>query len=353
MTAILASGLERSAASPARFTELDGLRGIAALSVAIMHLTSGEKAFGRPVEGLLDFSIFQYGIQLFFMISGFVIVMSLSRTASTRDFFVARGARLFPAYWVSLAFTVATVALLAPALAPASAAVVANTTMMHRWLGVDDVDGSYWTLFFEMNFYLIMAGLHWAELLDRLKTICLGVMLATVACLALEATTGFSLDERLRIVIMLDFSCFFVAGIMLYLRYEGDADPLIDVVLGLCLLAVALARVQPAPNVGHLAYVGLTAGFILVIRAASLGYGPWLNWPLLQFLGGISYALYLVHQNAGFAILRRLDELGLPPLLESALTLALITAVAVAIRQLVERPAQRWLRARFLSAGHG
>ena len=352
MTAILASEHEHTAASSARFTELDGLRGIAALSVAIMHLTSGEKAFGRGVDGMPDFSIFQYGVQLFFIISGFVIVMSLSRTASTRDFLVARGARLFPAYWVSLAFTLAVVVLLAPALTPAPAAILANATMMQRWLGVDDVDGSYWTLFFEMNFYLIMAGLHWAGLLDRLKPICLGAMLATVSCLAIEAATGFALDERLRMAVMLDFSCFFVVGIMLYLRYVGDADPVIDVVLGLCLLAVALARVQPGPYVGHLAYVGLTAGFILVIRMACLGYGQWLNWPLLQFLGAISYALYLIHQYAGFAILRRLDVLGLPPLLASAVTLALMIAVAVAIRRLVERPAQRWLRARFLSADH-
>src|SRR5690349_15099417 len=171
---------ERSMARSVRFTELDGLRGIAALSVATMHLTSGEKAFGRVIEGLPNLSIFQYGIQLFFIISGFVIMMSLSRMASTRDFFVARAARLFPAYWTCLAFTVLVLAVLSPALAPSAGTILANATMMQRWLGVDDVDGSYWTLFFEMNFYLIMAGLHWTKLLPRLKVICLWVMLATI-----------------------------------------------------------------------------------------------------------------------------------------------------------------------------
>jgi peptidoglycan/LPS O-acetylase OafA/YrhL len=336
-----------------RFTELDGLRGIAALSVATMHLTSGEKAFGRVIEGLPNLSIFQYGIQLFFIISGFVIMMSLSRMASTRDFFVARAARLFPAYWTCLAFTVLVLAVLSPALAPSAGTILANATMMQRWLGVDDVDGSYWTLFFEMNFYLIMAGLHWTKLLPRLKVICLWVMLATITCLAVESATGFSIDERLRIALMLDFSCFFVAGIMLYLRHAGDPDPLIDGVLGLSLVAVALARVQPGAYVGHLSYVALAAGFILVIRLASLGYGAWLNWAPLQYLGGISYALYLIHQYAGFQVIRHLDAAGLPPAASIALTAAAMLAVATLVRRLVERPAQRWLRARFMSSEHG
>jgi peptidoglycan/LPS O-acetylase OafA/YrhL len=243
---------------------------------------------------------------------------------------------------------VITTAALAPALLPGPIAVLANATMMQRWLGIGDIDGSYWTLFFEMNFYLIMAGLHWAGLLSRLKLICLGVTLVTVALLAVEAITGFPIDERLRIMAMLDFSCFFVAGIMLYLRHEGDNDPLVDVVLGLCLLATALAHVQPTPFVGHFAYAGLAAGFILVIRLATLGYGQWLNWAPLQFLGGISYVLYLVHQSAGYAVIRRLDALGLPPVATRSLTLALMLAVAVAIRYVVEKPAQRWLRRRFL-----
>ena len=353
LTPLSAAAAGRSIASPARFTELDGLRGIAALSVATMHLTSGQKTFGRVVEGLPDLGIFQYGVQLFFIISGFVIMMSLSRMASTRDFFVARGARLFPVYWTCLAFTVLVLALLSPELMPSASKVLANATMMQRWLGIDDIDGSYWTLFFEMNFYLIMAGLHWAGLLDRLKLICLWVMVATIACLALESAAGFSIDERLRIALMLDFSCFFVAGIMLYLRHAGDADPLIDAVLGLSLVAVGLARVQPGPYVGHLSYVALTATFILVIRLASLGYGTWLNWAPLQFLGGISYALYLVHQNAGFQVIRRLDAAGLSPAASILLTAAAMLAVATLARRLVERPAQRWLRARFMSAEHG
>jgi peptidoglycan/LPS O-acetylase OafA/YrhL len=314
-----------------------------------MHLTSGEKAFGRAVEGLPNLSIFQYGIQLFFIVSGFVIMMSLSRMASSRDFLIARAARLFPAYWVSLAFTALMLAALAPARAPTPETLLANITMMQRWIGFEDVDGSYWTLFFEMNFYLIMAALHWTRLLSRLKTICLWVMLATILWLSVEAITGFSVDERLRIVLMLDFSCFFIAGIMLYLRHAGDHDPLVDVVLGLSLIAVALARVHPGAYVGHFTYVALTASFVLTIRLASAGYGNWLNLAPLQFLGGVSYALYLVHQYAGFLVIRRLDAAGLPPAVTIGLTAAAMLAVATLIRHLVERPAQRWLRTRFMS----
>jgi peptidoglycan/LPS O-acetylase OafA/YrhL len=87
-----------------RVVELDVFRGVAALWVAMFHLTLRyDEAFlhqPAPLKPLLDGT---YGVELFFMISGFVILMTLQRSRSWVDFAVHRFARLYPAYWLSVA----------------------------------------------------------------------------------------------------------------------------------------------------------------------------------------------------------------------------------------------------------
>lgn len=82
-----------------RFRELDGLRGIAALAVVLSHFTGTHNL--RYVDDpapLFDAWWGGFGVQLFFMISGFVILMSAERARRASDFAIARIARLYPAY---------------------------------------------------------------------------------------------------------------------------------------------------------------------------------------------------------------------------------------------------------------
>lgn len=89
-----------------RIKELDALRGLAALAVVLYHYTTQyEKLFGHT--GVLGWQ-FQYGshgVHLFFMISGFVIFLTLDRVKKSRDFVISRFSRLFPAYWFAIMLT--------------------------------------------------------------------------------------------------------------------------------------------------------------------------------------------------------------------------------------------------------
>jgi peptidoglycan/LPS O-acetylase OafA/YrhL len=71
-----------------------------------------------------------------------------------------------------------------------------------------------------------------------------------------------------------------------------------------------------------------------------------LNWlarrPLL-FLGGISYSLYLVHQNLGIILIARLTQVGVPDLLSAAIAASTCVALAYALTSAVEVPAKRAL----------
>lgn len=81
-----------------RLIELDALRGIAALSVVIYHYTTRYNSlYGH--DSFLDNNYFHYcsqGVQLFFMISGFVIFLTLNHIKKPMDFVISRFSRLYP-----------------------------------------------------------------------------------------------------------------------------------------------------------------------------------------------------------------------------------------------------------------
>src|SRR4051812_39368993 len=82
-----------------RYEELDALRGIASLMVVFFHYT-----MGRP-QADVGFVLGTTGVDLFFIISGFVIFMSLNKITRSTDFIINRVSRLYPTYWTAVTFT--------------------------------------------------------------------------------------------------------------------------------------------------------------------------------------------------------------------------------------------------------
>lgn len=83
-----------------RIVELDSLRAIAALNLVLFHFThvySVKYGYSSPLG--FDFPFGKYGVQLFFMLSGFVNAMTLLRKRKPGDFLAARIIRICPAYW--------------------------------------------------------------------------------------------------------------------------------------------------------------------------------------------------------------------------------------------------------------
>lgn len=101
------------------------------------------------------------GVELFFLISGFVICMSCWGR-SVGDFFTSRVTRLYPAYWFAVLATTAVLLLIPGGQKPLPwPDVLTNLTMLQEPLGVRMVDGVYWTLFAELRFYLLFALVAW------------------------------------------------------------------------------------------------------------------------------------------------------------------------------------------------
>src|SRR5438094_6534358 len=154
-----------------RLAEVDALRGVAALSVVLFHYTTRFAELYQPTPAAaVSFQGGQYGVNLFFIISGFVIFMTLERTRRTSDFVVSRFSRLFPAYWVAIAMTFAITHWLGlPGQLVDAGSAAANMLMLHGLLlRVPHVDGVYWTLEVELLFYCGMLILYRLNRLDRI-----------------------------------------------------------------------------------------------------------------------------------------------------------------------------------------
>lgn len=182
-----------NASSQNRLLSLDALRGVAALSVVIFHYTANfQYKYGHTSPPLLSFELGRYGVELFFMISGFVIFLTLDRVRSTADFAFARFSRLFPTYWMAVLLTWAIVTIFGlPGREVNGVAAVANLTMIQAILGFPNVDSVYWTLQAELGFYVLAGLIYWGGQRQR------GVIILALLVLANCCVTYFDLKNRI------------------------------------------------------------------------------------------------------------------------------------------------------------
>lgn len=343
----------RSRAGASRLRALDGLRLLAALMVAAYHYggRDGEIAQawgGSPAEQFPTAApLFAYGclgVQIFFVISGFVICLSgWGRTL--RAFIASRLSRLYPAYWVAILLVTAVFALpwvAYKALSPSD--VLTNLTMLQQPLGADRVLGVCWTLWAEMRFYALFAlcVVLPGATRGRVVLFCAGWTLAA----ALAQTAH---EPLLDAVLMPEYAPFFIGGIGLYLLHRyGARDPIawaIVLVSWLIGQHYAVARLWHAPSADGFSYRSsagiiavVTLGFALV-AAVALGKLRWANWRWLTVAGALTYPFYLVHEHLGWVVVRALHHgVGLPSYATLLLTVGLMLLLAWVLHRFIERP---------------
>jgi peptidoglycan/LPS O-acetylase OafA/YrhL len=212
--------------------------------------------------------------------------------------------------------------------------------MLQNPLGFRHVDGVYWTLWAEMRFYLIFAVVVAMGLTYR-KVVAFCGIWTILAVLA--PSTNLPLLVTLA---MPDESPFFIAGIGMFLMYRFGQNLLLWGIVGISWL-LALSRIGSIQRIyvevlhhtlsWYVMAGGMTLAFVMVL-AAALGLFNWMQWKWLTVAGALTYPLYLIHQEAGWATIHfgLTHGLGVRAALGVALVAALVTAYL--IHRLVERP---------------
>ncbi|MFD5430245.1 acyltransferase family protein [Streptomyces sp. NPDC127084] len=335
-----------------RIAALDGLRLLAALMVVAYHYLAWRGSWPAPTEitfpTAFPFAVYGWlGVELFFLISGFVICMSCWGR-SLGDFFVSRVSRLYPAYWLAVLTTSAVLLLVPGGWDPHPwPDILINLTMLNEPLGVRSVDAVYWTLFAELRFYLLFAIVAWRGLTYRRVVVFCCVW--AVAGLAFHKTG----DEALRVMIMPTFCWYFIAGMAFYLMYRFRPTPLLTGIVLVCFGAsVSSARLVWRNTLDHFdrqipfwpVALILVACFALMALVAT-GRLSWMNWRWLGYAGATTYPLYLLHEKIGWEIIGVLAPYVPGYLLVGLLTACMLVA-AYLVHRLVEKPVSGWLKHR-------
>ncbi|HEY5833506.1 acyltransferase family protein [Streptomyces sp.] len=334
-----------------RLRALDGLRLVAALMVCAYHYAGRDGAVAHswgqsPKEVFPSLSgAFSYGplgVQIFFVISGFVICMS-GWGRGLKDFTISRVTRLYPAYWAALVLVTAVFAV-AGYQRVSNTDLLANFTMLHMPAGAERVLGVDWTLWAEMRFYLLFA------LCVVLPGATRQRVLVFCALWTAGALYADSSDEPfLQLALMPSYAPFFIGGMGLYLIYRFGHDALSWGVVAVGFLLGQRYAVQDlvAPAHMHVFHHRSQFGVIAVVALGFLAVAavtlvPWIsrvNWGWLTTAGALTYPFYLVHEHLGWVAIDKLHHrTSLPDAVVFAVTVLVMLVLAWLLNRLVEKP---------------
>ena len=321
-------------------TNIQLLRGVAALMVVVFHLVVKLQPFGFDGSQV---SFLQGGVDIFFVISGFIMVhISRERERSGGQFFADRIIRIVPLYWL----------LTLVAYCSGAAETRPNGDLLRSLAFVPSgspplfnplVDGG-WTLNLEMYFYVIFAiSLVVAREEKQRFAIVVGALLA-VAAASLWVPGRYWPFYGNEIVFE------FVIGMALARSAERLKS--IGPRAAWCMVLVGglLIGLEPFDRLGsRLLSDGLPAGLIVAAAISLDAAGKRVAAPAALLLGAISYALYLSHVLVFEAINGTFAQSNLtfgPALMAGFLVLALMIAVLTAwlIHVALEQPATKLLK---------
>lgn len=326
-----------------RLLQVDALRGLAAIAVVLFHFsTRFQNLFttARPPSFSVPWG--HYGVNLFFIISGFVIFMTLERATRPMDFIVSRFSRLYPAYWASILLTfLVTRTLGLPMKVVDLTTALKNFVMFHGLFGVPHVDGVYWTLEVELLFYAGMLGLYCIGGLGKVHRVAIGLMLVRWVYFAAANIWGVDLPWTIWRVLILQYLPWFALGMAVYTLHRGEGsskkmrrEAYASAGLGFLTLAV-----QDSPGFAFLFLAfGVTVYGAATNRLGALKHRCWV------WLGSISYPLYLLHENIGWSLMLWGQRVGVQADLAAALSLISVLGMSHLISRMIELPAMRLVR---------
>lgn len=353
-----AEACDPPAEPPPRATlrNIQALRAVAAFMVVCVHLQVLAMMGGAPIGLTYPGNA---GVDLFFVISGFIMVFTTGRKPQGPvAFFASRVRRIAPLYW-SMTLAVFLVAWLAPRLIQNTPSDLERLAASLLFVPMQRIDGSMqpvvfvgWTLNFEMAFYALFAlGL----LAPRRRA---GV-LTTVGALALAVAWGWAARPSSPMLgfytrpMVLEFGL----GMLLGLAWPRLNPPerLVWPLAAAAAVAFAVMLAAPSlwPEVDRLFVFGLPATVIVAAGLALERRGRAARWRWLQALGAASYAVYLSHFFVTQAVILLARKAGLHGPWEAAGAAAVallgVAVVGLVLHRTVEQGADR-LIGRLLSA---
>ncbi len=325
---------------------LNVIRAISAILIMLFHYTTMYNQSIYTPENLktsypVTFPWGSMAVISFFLLSGFLT--EINSEESALKYLGKRFIRLYPAFFVAVILTsVVTFLFYKPAFVGIEAILV-NFTMLPSLFGVSAVDGVYWTLVYEIKFYIIVAIL---LAIRKLKLnnvlVLLWAIVSLMAGIFKDLLSGTLIGSGIEFFLFPKYSTTFLLGIALREVSKNKKN----------IISYFTAVVSV---VGHYFSLGLSSMIWAMVVAVIIVYVSIINPKTVlnkdnvftkacSFLASISYALYLVHQNIGYAIIRGLVTCGLTNEVFVLIPIAVSILIAYLIFRFVETPISKRLK---------
>lgn len=344
---------------------LDGLRVIAILMVMLYHFYAHHKgvyemAFHPP-------KIFKYGylgVELFFVISGFVITLTLTKCSNFFEFIKKRIIRLVPGMLVCSVITfiifnafdnhnlflqsksTANLLLSNTFISPILVNTIFNSNFKY-------MDGAYWSLWVELQFYVLGGLLYFASPKKFLRNYTLFSIIAVPVSYAFVSAPGSHVFSPLigkqlygaihvffTIIPLAQLTLWFLAGIIINKLYFGmKSSKLLLLLTGVFIVQMGLLKDPYA--IGFT----LTVYGVFILFLYRQKYLMFLGNATLSKIGLASYSIYLIHQNIGMLTINKLTPyLGKWNWVVPLFLIVIFTLFAIASYRYLENPVGKKLK---------
>ncbi|QDS96099.1 Acyltransferase family protein [Roseimaritima multifibrata] len=298
---------------PRRFLFVDGLRGVAATWVVLFHAYKGGHLpnLAATLPDWLLIFLFQwgkFGVAIFFVLSGFVIAHSLRDAAVTPGYLVRfmarRSIRLDPPYFASIILVLALAFVSAKVkheeiILPKPQVVAAHLVYLQDLLGMEQISDVFWTLCYEIQFYLVLCILLGLSQFFGRK----GRAIVFIPAAIVSLIWGLGIITQNPIQgLFVNLWYGFLLGVFSYWAWAKKIPKAWFTTYAAVILASAVYRVD------KFAIVCVSTATLLFICGETNRMEHWLKWRWIQFFGLVSYSLYLIHNpitGASFFLLKK------------------------------------------------
>lgn len=342
--------MERKSAR--RILWLDVLRGIAILLVVTFHFTTRyaqkypHNSFSNAL--LLKVQFGWIGVHLFFMISGFIIYLTIQKKRGIWDFLVARLSRLMPPYWtailVILALEYLHIAVFKTPNRHDLVSTLFNVAMVPDLFKMPFLDGAFWSLYVEIKFYISFAILWQVLDMKKKRNFYMTYFLLFFASMTHNYIHTIPLGENLNYFLL------FWTGIAACKFLKEDMGIWEYSFIALLTTAGTLGYYVD----GYELIVGVPV-FAALFATADHLFSNYLFFGKVfapvAFLGRISYSFYLIHQPVGYIVLGFLAGLAFNyniAVLFGTATCVLFSLAGFVFVEQLDKPIANYITNRFL-----
>ena len=334
------------------FANLDMLRFLAALWVVITHY-----GYIGPATGVTGYSVsdsaiasgfFKYGflgVPLFFILSGFVIAHVSANTSGWKDapqFMANRISRLMPAFWACMTISFFALMIFGVPDSLSIATWFANLILLPQILSQPFVDGVYWTLVLEFVFY------SWVFILIGLGVFHRKLLAVCSIWLAISFLNTLVFENSvIELAFISHYAGAFVAGMVIWHahRHKWTLTHFMLMVYSIFSLSLGIQDLATRNDYPEF-FAEPTLWITTLCSLLCIGVvflGVYLkDIPVKKSfalaLGAISYPLYLLHQEIGYAVLRHTSEIGMNPLFASSLLVLFFIGLSYLVHLVLEKP---------------